>query len=530
MEKSNYWNDILSRRIGRRSVLKGAIALAGLGLVACAPAAGPGAPAGKALTKLTFASPDENGNLDTHLDTGGAGGIVYPNIYDALTYRAKNNSPTLTPQLALSWEAPDATTWIFKLRKGVTFHNGEPFNAQVVKFNLERLKDPESKSRWVSEYAGISQVEVVDDYTVKVVSKNPDPLLINKLPGSRIVAMKIIQEKGQNALAANPIGTGPYQFVQWKKDDFQEYKANESYWRVKPHIGTFIYRPIPEEVSRGAAVKSGQADLTYALSVDSEAELKREPNIGMSKAPSNSLSHFGFGYLEDSPLKDKRVRQAINYAVNWDSIIKNLFLGNAVKMPSAVPATFGGANPNQKPYPYDLKKAKDLLAAAGYSKGFEMDFNYHADFAKAKELFQAVQSDLQTVGIKTNFKVFKDSAYQREQFTAKKGPLGITYFGRVGRMLHAYEIVARNLHSKGSSNYFSYSNPDMDRLIDKATIATSVEAAQKAWAETLDFAKEEAVWLFGFQEVDIYAFDKRKLSIDASEAKWTQWMLNVKVV
>ena len=315
--------------------------------------------------------------LDPHMHAENFTFAVVHNVFDHLVRRfVKDGQLAHEPGLATAWTAVNPTTWEFKLRRGVKFHNGEDFNADAVKFSIERVLNPEQKARWRWAFADIERVEVVDPHTVRIITKSPFPTLVTNLAFCMpIVPPKYVREKGDAFVATNPVGTGPFKLVRWRKDDELVLEANEGYWRGAPKIKNLVFKPIPDESTRVAALTTGQVDVSRGVPPSLVKQIAENPRTRVARVPSALNIHIVLDTLKDGPLKDKRVRQAINYGVDKEGIIKNVLEGNggAVGGP-LTPVMFGFAS-DVKPYPYDPERAKKLLAEAGFAQGISLTLN-----------------------------------------------------------------------------------------------------------------------------------------------------------
>ena len=264
---------------------------------------------------------------------------VLLNIYDTLLIRDKDLK--ITPWLATSYKIVNPTTWEFKLRQGVKFTNGEEFDAEVAKFSLERLANPANNLK-MTALRPIDRVEVKDKYTIHIITKKPYPTLDAHLClRGAMVPPKYFKEKDKAFLARNPVGTGAFKFVTWVKDDRIEFEANEQWWHGAPKIKTLIFRPIPEETTRMSALQTGEVDIATNVPPHLVKELKNNPKVTISSAPSVRTIFMPIYTVQceqvqgswdcrkpvQGPTANPKVRQAINYAVDLNAIIKNVLEG-----------------------------------------------------------------------------------------------------------------------------------------------------------------------------------------------------------
>jgi len=426
-------------------------------------------------------------------------------IYDGLV--SQDEKGNIAPALATSWSNPDPLTWRFKLREGVKFHNGEAFNAAAVKHTFDRALDPNFKAPYYSRISQIKAVNVVDDYTIDIKTEKPFPTMLLSLYEASFPALIVppgytAQNNGAD-LAAKPVGTGPYRFVEWKKDERVVLEANPDYWGGKPAINKVIFRPIKETRTRIAELKSDGVDIAVDIPPEDISSLEGGDTKIVS-VPSEFLYFLAFDTTRDTPLKDKRVRQAINYAVDVDAIQKALLNGMGTRIALTLPSNAFGYDPTWKAYPYDPAKAKALLAEAGYPNGFTIPLmTRKGRYMKDSEIVEATAGFLSKVGIKANIQYLEPGVWG--QVSEKKGREGITFPGWSGRDPNL--VWAPLLHTGEYQSY--YSNPELDKLLD-AGAATIDQAERKGiYEKAAAIIKEEATHLPMIQPPLIYGLDKK---------------------
>lgn len=418
------------------------------------------------------------------------------NIFDTLVTRDEDGN--LAPSLATEWEAIDDVTWQFKLREGVKFHNGEDFNAEAAKFSIDRLINPDTASP-IAELRNVVACEIVDDYTINIITEAPDPIIPNKLVlfGGVMMPPKYVQENDADFVAKNPVGTGPYKFVSWQKDSEVVLEANEDYWRGAPAFKNLTFRVIPNQADILAALKTGEIDFVQGLTGDLAKSVENDPNV---KILSTDWIRTFFVSIDTSvePLNIKEVRQALNYAVDKEAIIETIFNGNAKQVATIIPRENFGYDESIEPYPYDPEKAKELLAQAGYPDGFEITFD-----GVSTELteVQAIIGYLEAIGITVNLNV-TDSATLVSNMQAKTAS-PLYYIGNTGWTMDALSNFQS--YARSDRRYARGGNDELDALVDIEETTVDPEKRQEAFTEAQEILKEEAYFIYLWQQNNIIA-------------------------
>jgi peptide/nickel transport system substrate-binding protein len=333
-------------------------------------------------------------------------GISYrSNVFDSLVEWGYDGK--IVPGLAESWKV-DGTTITFKIRSGVKFHNGDPVTADDVKFSLDTIKSKELNSGSATNFAAVDSATVVDPSTVQFKLSRIDARIFDTTANNlSIIPMKYYTSVGQAGFIAKPIGTGPYKFVSWAKDDRVTLEANTDYWtgsyKGKPLAKTLVLRAIPTAATRVAELKAGSADIIQDLSPDQVDPLKSAGfNVVENKSPVYNYAFFNTNSTADAakPLKDPKVRQAMNMAVDTATIIKTVLGGHARQLAAGITDLTDGYSADLKPFAFDQAKAKSLLSEAGYPNGFTIDADV-SNTAK-QDVPQAIIAQLGQVGIKVN--------------------------------------------------------------------------------------------------------------------------------
>ena len=299
---------------------------------------------------------------------GSPGQYVWSQVFDALTYIAPDGS--VAPGLATEWEAVDETTWEFTLRDGVTFHNGDPFNADAVVGTFDIILSEDGRATYsanVNNYAFITAWEAVDDMTVRITTETPQVLTPNALSIAYIVPPAYFNEQGAEGFATAPVGTGPYMSVAWSDQEVQ-LEAWDGSWRGTPSVAEVTFLNLNDSAARIQALQSGQIDIAQSVSPDQIPQLESD-GFELFSGTRGSVMSLALITNAGGPLESQQVRQALNYAVDTQTIVDELLAG--LVDPGQWPVE-GVNGAGQDPYPYDPELAAELLADAGYPDGFEM--------------------------------------------------------------------------------------------------------------------------------------------------------------
>ncbi len=397
----------------------------------------------------------------------------------------------MTPSLAESYaESPDKLVYEFKLRAGIIFHNGQPITAEDVKFSFERYKG--AAATLLKEK--VKAVEVVDEQRVRFRLHQPWPdfLLFYATPASGaawIVPKKYIEQVGDDGYKERPIGAGPYQFVSHKPGVELVLEAFEGYWRQVPHIKRIIMKVVPDESTRLAMLKNGEADIAYLMVGAIGEEVKRDPRLRLIPSGGQSVQWICLHDEADpkSPWHDARVRLAANYAIDKQAISDVESYGVAPTMGSIIPKEFEFALAVE-PYPYDPQKAKQLLKQAGYPNGFDAgEFITTAQYSSPAE---AAANYLAAVGIRARIRTMERAAWLtawKERKIHGMGFCGAGGFGNAVTRIENYFI------STGTYAYVNH--PDIDELFRKQDVETDVNKREAMLHEIQRLAYERALFV-----------------------------------
>jgi peptide/nickel transport system substrate-binding protein len=465
-------------------------------------------------TQLTIAQPAEATTMDPGRSTQVLTVNYFYNLYDALT--RWDAALKLQPGLATSWKQLTETTWEFTLRPGVKFHDGAPLTAEDVKATLERNLVA-GKTVVQPGFATIESVQIVNPTTVSIATKKPDPLLLLRLAqmGAQILPARLITDEGVKELARRPVGTGAYRFVEWVKDERLVMEANRDWWGWEgksPGIERVVWKPIPDDFPRLVALEKGEVDIITNVPPDRMKAVADGRNTQIVSSPSTRLVSFGINATQP-PLSDRRVRQALHYALDVDAIIRNLYAGQGKPFSGGLADTDFGYNAALKPYPYDPTKAKQLLAEAGRAKG--IDVTLHAGYGTMvndKALVETIADMWAKVGIRAKVEMMEMGARQR-MLNARAVPAnGLLLGNPQSTLLDADGSLWRILHPNGFNGLYWVGSQPGQRfhdLMEQARYSLDARKRKQLYTEATQIIHEEKPSLELFQEVVVYGTSKR---------------------
>ena len=381
--------------------------------------------------------------------------------------------------------------------------SGEDFNADAVKYSIDRVIDPEANSPTYSYIKTVESVEVIDEYTVYVHTTTADPLIparFCRYP-TEIVPPKYTEEVGQQGLSENPVGTGPYKFVSWTKDEQVVLEANEDYWDGAPEVKKVIFRSIPETSTRVSALITGEIDIAVGVTPDEVSRIESSDGIHLSTVEAGGNTVYVGLKCEEAPFDNKLVRQAMNYAIDVDAIVTNI-LGGAAKVTDNIigEKDFGYSEPLDG-YEYNPEKAKELLAEAGYPDGFSCTVDTVNWYLKCDDVAQAIAAYLGQVGITVTVNPVESSVYRTSVPSGEQSPMYFLGWSSTNT-LDADAAIYSVLHS--SDSYSTYNNPEIDAKLDEARSCMDETKRAELYSEIEKTVLEEAPRIFLYKENKYY--------------------------
>jgi peptide/nickel transport system substrate-binding protein len=476
-----------SARRGSRLALTGTM----VGLALLATMAGARAEGGT-LTVGAAGLPD---TLDTGVSSFAALSLAFQTM-DPLVKR--DDLGALGPGLAVSWQALDPTTWRFDLREGVTFHDGEPFTAEDVKFTLDYILAPDSVYGSKRRISQIESVTVIDDHAVEIKTSEPFPTLINGLSDIPIEPKHYVEAVGREGMIAKPMGTGPFVFKDWVPGDRYELTAFADYWDGAPKVDEVVIRQIPEASTRVASLLAGETQIIEEVPVDLISTVEEKDGAEIA-AVESTVGLILTMDTRNPPYDDPKVRQALNYAVDKPLILDKMLQGKGtVLQGQMLTSNTFGFNPDLEPYPYDPEKAKALLAEAGYGDGFETSITTRSGkYLSDVDIANVIAAMLADVGVRTAVNVVEQGVFSKMVKAHDMGPIHMVGWYSLGDA-----DFATVWFTQGSDRAY-WENPEYEELFLKGR--TTVDEAERlaAYQRMMEIMHDEApaIFLFGLPSI-----------------------------
>ncbi|WP_077328878.1 ABC transporter substrate-binding protein [Virgibacillus siamensis] len=445
---------------------------------------------------LAIGLDDDPPQLDPHRSSAAVDRQVFQSLYNTLV--DLNEDLEIVPELANKWQvSEDSKTYTFKLQKGVTFHDGTPFNAKAVKFNFERMLNPELASPRKSEINLVTEVIAVDEYTVKVKLRKPYAPFLSVLTdrAGMMVSPTAVKEKGKG-FSNNPVGTGPYKFVERVQQDHIKLALFDDYWREKPAIKNVVYKPYPDGNTRVTNLISGNLDIVNQIPFKDLDKVKNSSNLNISVK--DGLGFQGLMLNTDKkPFSNKKVRQAINIAIDRKAIAEVVYHDGVTPAVSPFPPS-SWAHPEDMEVPEaNIGEAKKLIAESGLNNvNFTLKITPKPE---EKQIGQMLQSMLGQIGIKVEIEMVEFGTLLEEMRNHEYDALRIGWSGRVDPDGNTFTWFSTD----GSLNEMSYSNSQVDELLIKARATSDREKRKELYSKVSHILWEEVPYVFIFHEKNI---------------------------
>ncbi|RJQ65587.1 MAG: ABC transporter substrate-binding protein [Desulfobacteraceae bacterium] len=431
---------------------------------------------------------------------------IYPSYDRLVRYKVVNGegSTEVEPMAAESWTvSADSLIWTFKIRKGITFDDGAPLDAKAVKFSFERVlkigKGP------ADNIGAVKTVDALDDMTVKITLKSPfGPFLQTLATDAASIVNPNIAKHEKNGdlsqawLAQNTDGSGPFKIVEWSRGERCVMEAKPGYWGEKPRVKRVIIRFMRESSDQRMALESGDIDIAEGILIDQIPALEKNPDIAVRRYPSQ-LVEYVYLNCQKGKIADKRVRQALNYAVDYQGVIDHVLQGNGVQMRGPVPKGMWGHNPNVFQFKRDVEKAKKLLEQAGAAKGLEFTLIYSERRASWEQIAAILQSNFADIGVNLKLELMANPTLRdkidRGDFELCLGAWSPDYADP--SMFMNFWFDSKNFGLPGNRSF--YQNEKVDERIRKALTLSDQKERTRLYNEAQDIIMEDAPYIFLYQ-------------------------------
>lgn len=459
------------------------------------PAGGTGQAGGE---ELKVGLDVDAGTLDPRLARDTSAVRVADLVYDGLIRLSDKLEPL--PALAEKWENPDPTTWIFTLRKGVTFHDGKPFTAQDVKYSFDSILDPSMKAPNAKLYEPIDKVEAVDESTVKFILKKPFAPLLSYLDIG--IVPKHIAEQKDDSLSSKPIGTGPYKMVKWDKNSKIAFEAYDKYWDGPAKTKKITYFIIPDNTTRVAALEAGDVHLVHSpLSPQDIGRIKSNSNFNVVETEGLGFTYLNFNVTHPI-LSDVKVRQAIAHLVNKKEISEQIYQGMDKPGKSPLIPPSWAYSDDIKGFEYDPEKAKALFAEAGWKdsngdgildkdgKKLSLTLSTHTEDPNRMQTVEYLQNEFAKAGIEAKVATTEWPTFSANMMAQK---FDIALLGWLN-LVDPDRSMYNQFNSKSGNNYGKYSNPKVDELLEKGRTTLDQEERNKIYQEAAKIVTDEVAY------------------------------------
>ncbi|WP_421381571.1 glutathione ABC transporter substrate-binding protein [Bacillus salacetis] len=476
------------------------------------------ASSGNAPQELTYASTSDAVGLSPIGTNDSVSSRIIEQVYETLFTR-NPDTMEVEPKLAESYETPDENTWVIKLKEDIQFTDGTPFNAEAVKYTFDKFRDPETAAPRASLLEPISEVNVVDEYTVEIKTEKPYGAMLAALSHTNASIVSPEADKSQD-LMKEPVGTGPFKFVSWTQGDQVVLEKNADYWQGEPKLEKVTFKVVPEVNTAISMLQTGDVQFIDGIPSEQLKRVESLKNVEIMKNEGTPMYYMGFN-MEREPMKDLEFRQAAAYALDREAYVNKLN-GLGVQGNSVIgPKVFGfDESANEAGYSHDLEKAKELVEKNGY--GDKKLTILAANTEAYMMMAEIAQSQLTEAGFNVEIETMEWGTFLD---TTKEGNFDITFMGWSNSTADGSELLYPNFHTDniGSSNRMRYSNPEFDKLVDESRQNVDQEVRQEKLDAANKILVDDATAVIMHHGVVTAAYDKsvKGLQVDPTG----QWSL-----
>ncbi|WP_188724904.1 glutathione ABC transporter substrate-binding protein [Lentibacillus populi] len=440
--------------------------------------------------EITYASTSDAAGLSPIDTNDSISSNVTMQVYETL-FIQDPETMEIKPLLAESYDNPDENTWTIKLREGIKFHDGTPFNAEAVKYTFDQLKDPDRAAPRASLLEPVDSIEVKDEYIVELKTKKPYGPMLAALSHTNAAIVSPTADK-EDDINKDPVGTGPFVFEEWEEGDHITLRRNEDYWRDSADLETVTFKIVPEMSTAISMLETGEVQFIDNLPSDLLPRIESLNDVKVQKSEGTRVSFLGFN-MEEEPFTDLKFRQAVAYGIDQEAYVNQLN-GLGIMNESLIgPKVFGykeGAE--DVAYPFDKEKAKQIIEENGY-KGKKITL-LAANRDNYKKMAEIVQSQLTDIGLDVKIETMEWATFLD---TARKGNFEMTFLGWANSTADGSELLYPNLHSDtiDASNYTRYSNPEFDKLVEESRNNVDQDERLEKLNEANIMAIKDAPWI-----------------------------------
>ncbi len=493
---------------------------------------------------LIFGRGGDSVGLDPAFEEDGESFKVCDNIYDTLV-QYKDGSTEIEPGLATRWESSkDGLTWTFYLRKGVKFHDGTPFNAEAVLFSLNRQhekthdfhKEGGSYIYWVATGLAeiVDEITAIDEFTVQIklnTSYAPFIYTIAITPFAIVSPTAVKKYKNQSeTFANNPVGTGPFKFVQWDRGDKIVLEANKNYWGGRPKLDRVVFRSIPDNAVRLIEAQRGSLHVMEFPNPDDLQQIQEDDELTLLTQPGMNIGYLAMN-LDKTPLNNQKVRLAINHAINKKTIIEHLYQGLGIPAKNPIPPTLWSYDDSIQDYPYDPKLAKKLLTEAGYPDGFSTTLwalpvprPYIPD---GRALAEVIQSELRNIGIDAKILTYDWGTYLEK---TKNGEHDLAMLGWSADLgdpdNFLYVLLSKTSAEKPAANIAFYRSEEMQNVLEKARATTDKDKRTSLYKDAQRIFHKDVPWVPLAHAKQVLVINKKVKNLKLHPLNW-KYLRNV---
>lgn len=457
---------------------------------------------------LTIGIPTDMASMDIHDHNGTLTEAIHSNMFNYLFKRDADGD--IHPELVDTYNNIDDVTWEFTLKEDVTFHNGDELTAKDVKFTLERVATDDSLREHFF-YNQIKDVEIIDDYSFNIITHEPEPVLLNRLSriGSSILPADYIEENGWDYFYEHPIGTGPFSFVEWNRDQEVILEVFDDYYAGKnENWETVIFRVIPEETTRVAELLTGGIDIALNIPDHEWGRVNENDDTRIETTTSQRVATLALRMHDEFATSDQRVREAIDLAIDNEALTENVLGGGAIPTRTRVTPGNNGANEDLfNTYVYDPERAKELLEEAGYGDG--LDITIHGPngrYEKDRDIQEMIAGMLSEVGITVNVDLLEWSKFVelRNAIAYKEA-----YFIAYGNSQFDASLAVDSVKSSISKERHGYHSEEVDELITAAGVNMDLDERAEQYYRVQEIIAEERPYIYLYAESNNYGVNNR---------------------